>query len=65
MTNTNEKSLFADYPDIVSVEDLMEMLKIGKVLAYRIIDEKKVKAIKIGREYKITKDSVIRLINGD
>ena len=65
MTNTNDKSLFADYPDIVSVEELMEMLKIGKVLAYRIIDEKKVKAIKIGREYKITKESVIRLINGD
>ena len=65
MTNTNDKSLFADYPDIVSVEDLMEMLKIGKVLAYRIIDEKKIKAIKIGREYKITKESIIKLINGD
>ena len=65
MTNTNDKSLFADYPDIVSVEDLMDMLKIGKVLAYRLIEEKKIKAIKIGREYKITKESIIKLINGD
>ncbi len=66
MKNTdNSQSMFADYPDVVSVENLMEMLQIGKVLAYKLIDAKKVKAIKIGREYKITKESVIKLINGD
>ena len=66
MKNTdNSQSIFANYPDIVSVENLMEMLQIGKVLAYKLIDAKKIKAIKIGREYKITKESVINLINGD
>ena len=66
MKNTdNSQSIFANYPDIVSVENLMEMLQIGKVLAYKLIESKKIKAIKIGREYKITKESVIKLINGD
>ena len=58
MNNT----LFEEYPELVSVSDLMNMLGIGRVLAYRLITDKKVKAVKIGREYKIVKNSVIALI---
>ena len=54
--------LFEEYPELVSVSDLMNMLGIGRVLAYRLITDKKVKAVKIGREYKIVKNSVISLI---
>ena len=54
--------LFEEYPELVSVSDLMSMLSIGRVLAYRLISDKKVKAVKIGREYKIVKNSVIALI---
>ena len=54
--------LFEEYPELVSVSDLMNMLGIGRVLAYRLISDKKVKAVKIGREYKIVKNSVIMLI---
>ena len=54
--------LFEEYPELVSVQDLMNMLSIGRVLAYRLITDKKVKAVKIGREYKIVKNSVISLI---
>ena len=54
--------LFEEYPELVSVKDLMNMLCIGRVLAYRLISDKKVKAVKIGREYKIVKNSVIMLI---
>ena len=65
MKNNQSKSyeLFSDYPDILSVQQLMELLQIGKVLAYRLIEEKKVKAIKIGREYKVLKTSIIEFIN--
>ena len=58
MNNT----LFEEYPELVSVKGLMSMLSIGRVLAYRLITDKKVKAVKIGREYKIVKNSVIALI---
>ena len=62
--NKNEsQELFTNYPDILSVAQLMELLQIGKVLAYKLIESKKVKAIKIGREYKILKNSIIELIN--
>ena len=54
--------LFEEYPELVSVSELMNMLGIGRVLAYRLITDKKVKAVKIGREYKIVKNSVIALI---
>lgn len=61
MNETNNKEMFENYPDILTLEDLMEILHIGKVFAYKLVKSKKVKAIKIGREYKITKESVINL----
>lgn len=54
--------LFKDYPEIISVDQVIKLLQIGKVLAYKLIREKKIKAVKIGREYKIIKSSVIDLI---
>ena len=65
MKNNQSKSyeLFSDYPDILSVQQLMELLQIGKVLAYKLIEFKKFKAVKIGREYKIIKSSVLNFIN--
>ena len=65
MKNNQSKSyeLFSDYPDILSVQQLMELLQIGKVLAYKLIESKKFKAVKIGREYKVLKNSIIEFIN--
>ena len=60
---TKTQTLFADYPEIISVSQLMKLLQIGKVLAYKLIEDKKIKAIKIGRDYKIVRDSVIEFIN--
>lgn len=61
--NDNNQEMFANYPDVLTLENLMEMLQIGKVFAYKLVKDKKVKAIKIGREYKITKESVVKLFN--
>lgn len=58
----NEIKLFDNYPDIVTVPELMKMLKISKVLAYKLINSKKIKAIKIGKDYRITKESIIKLL---
>lgn len=51
--------MFIDYPDVVSVEQLMEMLQIGQVLAYKLVKSGTIKSRKIGREYKIPKINVI------
>lgn len=65
MKNNQQENykLFENYPDILSVVQLMEILQIGKVLAYKLIESKKIKAIKIGREYKVLKNSIIDFIN--
>lgn len=58
--------LFKDYPDIVSVSQLMEMLQIGQVLAYNLVKKGRIKARKVGREYKIPKVNVIAyVLEGD
>lgn len=54
--------MFEEYPDIVGIEELMAMLKIGKSLAYRLIHSGKIEARKVGRQYKIAKRKVIAYI---
>lgn len=55
--------MFENYPDVVSVEQLMEMLQIGQVLAYKLVKSGEIKARKVGREYKIPKVNVIEYLN--
>ena len=42
----------------------MQMLGIGKNLAYELIKTKQIKHKKVGREIKIKKQAVIAFING-
>lgn len=51
--------LFAEYPDVVSAEQLMEMLSISRATAYRLLSDKKIPAIKVGRQYRIPKNRII------
>ena len=53
------QEMFSDYPDVVSVGQLKNMLNIGQVLAYKLVKKGEIKARKIGREYKIPKVNVI------
>ena len=55
--------LFKNYPDVVSVEQLSEMLHIGQVLAYRLVRNGEINSRKVGRKYIITKQNVIDFIN--
>lgn len=55
--------MFTNYPDIINIEQMRNMLGgISLTLAYRLIKEKKIKAIKIGRQYKIPKANIISYI---
>ena len=57
-----EKIMFSNYKDVVTVEQLAEMLDIGLTLAYRLVRQKTIKSIKVGREYKIPKQFVINYL---
>jgi len=54
---------FSAYPDILSISQLREMLGIGKSTAYSLILHNQIKSLKIGRIYKVPKQSVIDYIN--
>lgn len=51
--------MFNDFPDIVSVLQLQQMLSISRQLAYELIGNGSIKAVKVGNSYRIPKVSVI------
>ena len=55
-------TMFNKYNDILTVEDLCEVLNIGKNTAYRLLKNGVIKSIKIGRIYKIPKKNVKKYI---
>ena len=55
----NYELMFTAYPDLVNVVQLKEMLDIGITLAYRLVKNKTIPALKVGREYKIPKRNII------
>ena len=54
--------MFAEYDDIVSIEDVMKMLHIGRSNVYKLLREKEIKHIRIGVKYIIPKKSIVEYI---
>lgn len=50
--------MFDEYGDLVTVEELCEMLSIGKNAAYELLNSSDIKAFRIKRVWKIPKKSV-------
>ena len=51
--------MFETYEDMVTIDDVRQMLHIGKNNTYRLLKEGKLHAFKIRRIWKISKQSVI------
>ena len=47
--------MFREYPDVVTVSQMSEMLGISEKSAYRLLKENCIEHFKIGRTYKIPK----------
>lgn len=58
-------AMFKDYPDIVGIPDLQKMLGIKKTKAYELVQKKTIKAIKVGKDYKISKINIALYILGE
>ena len=58
----NTSKIFANNPDVLTVEDLSKMLGISTKTTYKLLKEKKIKSITIGRTYKIPKISVLEYL---
>ena len=55
--------MFRDYPDVVSVEQMSEMLGICEKSAYRLLHQNKIAHFKVGRTYKIPKLHLFAYLN--
>lgn len=58
-----KKEVFSEYPDVVTPEDVQNMLHLGRNSVYKLLKEEQIKTIKIGKKYIIPKQSVIRFIS--
>lgn len=54
--------MFPDYPDIVTVKQLRDMLGVSRAIAYKLISDGEIQAVKIGTSLKIPKVSVINYV---
>lgn len=54
--------MFEQYNDLVTTEDICEMLSIGKNAAYKLLSSGQLKAFRYNRVWKIPKQSVIEYI---
>ena len=57
--------MFDNYSDVVTANELCEMLKIGKNTAYDLIHTRQIESIYVKRQIRITKKSIITFLNQD
>ncbi len=51
--------MFTEYNDVVTVEEVMEMLHLGRVTVYNLLKTDKIHTLRVGKKYVIPKKSVI------
>ena len=62
-SQTAYKLLFADYPDVVNIDQLREMLGgIGYKAAYRLLHDGNIRFFKIGKAFRIPKSSIVEYL---
>ncbi len=55
--------MFSQYSDIVTIDELCEMLRIGKNKAYQLLRSGRISSFKDGRLWMIPKQAVIDYIS--
>lgn len=58
----NDITMFADLPDVLSVQQVRAVLNIGRPAVYQLVKRKKIRCFMIGNAYKIPKASLIAYI---
>ena len=63
MKETIEVGLFQEYPDVLTAKDLCHALHIGRTGIYKLWADGTIHSFKIGKAYRIPKDSLIAYMN--
>ena len=51
-------TMFSQYGDVVTVEELAKMLKIGRNTAYELVRSGVIPSIRIGRQIRVSKQAI-------
>lgn len=54
--------MLESYRDVLDIKDLCSILRISRRTAYRLLQNGEISCLKIGRRYKIPKESVIQYL---
>ena len=54
--------MFPDFPDIVTIAQLQQMLGVSRHLAYSLINDGAIRGLKIGNAFKIPKVNIIEYV---
>ena len=54
--------LFNTYPDVVSIDEIQQMLRKRKNTVYELLKTEKLKSIKVGKKYIVPKKYVIEFL---
>ena len=57
------KEIFSEYSDIVTVDEVMKMLRLGKNTVYKLLKDDDIMNVKVGARYIIPKQSVIEFVS--
>ena len=54
--------VFKDYPDILDVKQVSELLNVSTKTVYRLLRENTIPSLKVGREFRIPKVNVMKYV---
>ena len=55
--------ILTNYPPVLSVKQVSEILAVSQNTAYALVRSKKIHSIRVGRSYRIPLDAVIKYLN--
>ncbi len=54
--------MFNEHDDILTVEEMCEILKVGKNNAYKLLNQGNIKAFRNGKNWRIPRKSVVEYV---
>lgn len=60
----NNEKLLSEYPDVLSVQSVQDILGIGRKQVYKLIEEGKLFAVRPGKSFLISKTTLENYLNG-
>jgi excisionase family DNA binding protein len=55
--------MFENFPDVLTVPQVAEILRVGRNTAYDLVRSGAIKGVKVGRQIRVAKSSVIEFIS--